>query len=91
QTVSGVSSSSYNPKATIRVQVQGNNGGCIGPWSDEFVYTTSSIAILYPNPAKSYTLASIVSDRAQSITLQLTDIAGKLLQEIPVTLSTGQN
>ena len=91
QTVSGVSSSSYNPRANVRLQVQGNNSGCIGPWSDEFVYTTSSIATLYPNPASSYTVASIVSDRAQSITLQLTDMAGKVLQEIPVTLGTGQN
>lgn len=85
------STSSYNPTTDGRYKVQGVNNGCIGEWSDEFVYTTSSIGTLYPNPANTYTIASIVSDKFQSVVLQLTDVTGKVLEEIPVTLSNGQN
>ncbi|MDP3392399.1 FG-GAP-like repeat-containing protein [Sediminibacterium sp.] len=85
------STSSYNPTTDGRYKVQGVNNGCIGEWSDEFVYTTSSIGTLYPNPANTYTIASIVSDKFQSVVLQLTDVTGKVLEEIPVTLNNGQN
>ncbi|OYU54621.1 MAG: hypothetical protein CFE25_15125 [Chitinophagaceae bacterium BSSC1] len=81
----------YNPSSDGRYRVQAVNNNCISDWSDEFVYTTSSIGTLYPNPASIYTIASIVSDKSQSVILQLVDITGKVLQDIPVALNSGQN
>ena len=48
------------------------------------------IASIYPNPAKSFVNVSLISDRSQTTTIRITDLAGKIVAIKKVQLLYGQ-
>jgi len=81
----------FNPLLNGRYQVRINNTGCLSDFSNVFVYITTPITMLYPNPVNSFVIAQIESENLKRIILQLVDNSGNVIESKPTLLNIGKN
>lgn len=81
----------FSPLLNGRYKVRINNANCHSDFSDEFVYITSPITMLYPNPVNSFVIAQLESENVKRIYLLLVDNSGNVIESKSILLNIGKN
>ncbi len=89
--IDGATNKIYHPLLNGRYKVRINNADCLSDFSDEFVFITTPITILYPNPVNSFVIAQLESENVKRIFLLLVDNSGNIIESKSILLNIGKN
>ena len=89
--IDGATGKIFTPLLNGRYQVRIKDADCWSDFSNEFVYITTPITLLYPNPVNNYVIAQLESENVKRIILLLVNNAGYVLQSTSTLLNIGKN
>ncbi len=80
----------YHPLLNGRYKVRIKNADCWSDFSNEYVYITTPITLLYPNPVNDYVIVQLESENVKRIFLLLVNNSGIILESKSILLNIGK-